>query len=203
MDIATAKFQEALPYALLSVSPSLSALHSVRIGSSNPSSCQRCGCALHRGESSVRTVRRPNISKARAIQTTCMRCGFQWESPLARGNAVLFPRTKKTRTINPEATVVYLPEERAAVSKVQEPSRQSIAVEKRPITQQAAPSPVPSAKPGIGIATKLSGAPRSTPKSRPKKKGGLQSMLERNKERESKEKQNGSGGGLAMFLNNL
>jgi hypothetical protein len=40
---------------------------------------------------------------------------------------------------------------------------------------------------------------------RPKKKGGLQLMLDRNRERQSREKSsaNSVAGGLAMFLSNL
>lgn len=188
-DAATTRFHAALPYALLPISPSLSALHSVRVRSSS-NSCQQCGCALHRGESSVRTVRSPN---SRAIQTTCLICGWVRKVPLARGNAALFPRTRKAGAKSRvESTVheaiVDVPEKKPAVQNVE---RHFVVPAKLPGTQQ------PSFNTFI------------PPKPRPKKKGGLQSMLERNKERdkerESREKKsgNGLGGGLAMFLNNL
>ncbi|KAJ7179083.1 hypothetical protein C8R46DRAFT_1072403 [Mycena filopes] len=186
MDSATAKFQAALPYALLPVSPSLSALHSVRVRSS--AACQQCGCALHRGESSVRTVR--TVSKTRAIQTTCLICGWvQQQVPLARGNASLFPRTRKART---NVAVAAPLEKRDAMHEVQ-PSRQSIAPKDMPRTQQEG-TPDPGAAASKSVSAK----------SRSKKKGGLlQSMLARNKEKESKEKQNGNSGALAAFLDNL
>jgi hypothetical protein len=113
--------------------------------------------------------------------------------PLARGNAALFPRTRKAgaksrveSTVN--EAVVDVPEKKPAVQNVE---RHSAVPAKLPGTQQ----------PSSNTFT--------PPKPRPKKKGGLQSMLERNKERdkerESREKKsgNGLGGGLAMFLNNL
>lgn len=181
MDDATAKFQLALPYALLPISPSLSALHSLRVRSSD-NACRQCGCAMHRGESSVRTIR---MKASRAIQTTCLVCGWVQTLPVARGNAALFPRTRKggarSSNVVEEATIV--PDEKPLPTPVKEPSKNP------PILHQPGPA--------IVVAPPL-------PKSRPKKKGGLQSMLERNKERQSKEKSTGSGpGGLAMFLNNL
>jgi hypothetical protein len=111
------------------------------------------------------------------------------KEPLARGNAALFPRTRK-RGAPISATVVDVPEksaaiQRPAIRKVEETPKQSTPINP-PSKQQSAPA-------------------SSLPKSRPKKKGGLHSMLERNKERESreKEKKNEPGGGLAMFLNQL
>ncbi|KAJ7368362.1 hypothetical protein DFH08DRAFT_947283 [Mycena albidolilacea] len=188
MDDATTRFHAALPYALLPISPSLAALHSVRVKSTF-NSCQQCGCTLHRGETSVRTVR-SKAPNSRAIQTTCLICGWAHKEPLARGNAALFPRTKK-RGAPISATVVDVPEkspaiQRPAIRKVEETPKQSATPINPPSKQQSAPA-------------------SSLPKSRPKKKGGLHSMLERNKERESreKEKKNEPGGGLAMFLNQL
>ncbi|KAJ7498863.1 hypothetical protein FB451DRAFT_12895 [Mycena latifolia] len=185
----TTKFQLALPYALLPVSPGLSALHSVRVQAAS-NSCPQCGCALHRGESSVRAIRSKPLN-SRAIQTTCLVCGWVQTLPAARGNAALFPRTRR----------------RGAQSRVESNVIREATVvldEKKPLGMQQVASPVKATPTNPQQA---SPAVKSTtlPKPRPKKKGGLQSMLERNKERESREKQsgNGTGGGLAMFLNNL
>ncbi|KAJ6485114.1 hypothetical protein C8R47DRAFT_548046 [Mycena vitilis] len=183
-DTATARFRAALPFALLPVSPSLSALHSARTRSSS-NSCQHCGCVLHRGESSVRTTR-SRASKTRAIQTTCLACGWVQKLALARGNAASFPRTRKAgakgRAIV-HATIVDVPASKPPIQQAQEPSDRSPRIK----PPQAPPASTPA-------------------KSRSKKKGGLQSMLDRNKERESRDKKqsgDGHGGGLAMFLNNL
>ncbi|KAJ7682745.1 hypothetical protein DFH06DRAFT_1162034 [Mycena polygramma] len=184
-DTATARFQAALPFALLPVSPSLSALHTTRTRSSS-NSCQQCGCVLHRGESTIRTTR-SRVSKSRAIQTTCLACGWVQKVALARGNAALFPRTRKAGAKGSaivHATIVDMPDTKPTIQEAQEPSSDHPPRIKPP---QAPPALTPA-------------------KSRSKKKGGLQSMLDRNKERESRDKKqsgNGHGGGLAMFLNNL
>ncbi|KAJ7276461.1 hypothetical protein B0H12DRAFT_23876 [Mycena haematopus] len=162
MDDATARFQTALPYALLPISPSLAALHFVRVKSSF-NSCHQCGCALHRGESSVRTVRskRPN---SRTIQTTCLICGWVHKEPLVDGNASLFPRTKK-QGVATIPTVVNEPKKSPPMHKVEEAPKHFVVPREGPSAQQAAP---PSSTPPL-------------PKPRPKNKGGLHSMLERNR----------------------
>ncbi|KAJ7180160.1 hypothetical protein C8R43DRAFT_971961 [Mycena crocata] len=187
METATVKFQQTLPYALLPISPSLSAIHSVRTNLSS-NSCRQCGCALHRGESSVRSIRCKTKSKAvvmRALQTTCLVCGWVQKLPIARGNAALFPRTR-AQCAESNARISKAPDKSPLVKEleIEESARES------PVQGNAQSGPKPLA---------------SIPKSRPKKKGGLQSMLERNKDRQLKEKQSGNSpaGGLAMFLNNL
>lgn len=197
-DDATAKFQQALPYALLPISPSLAALHSVRVQSSE--ACHQCGSALHRGESSVRTVRTSSNDISRAIQHTCLVCGWVKTLPVARGNAALFPRTRKRDALSRSAvvhgtTIARGKEPPTKMQKVKEVSKQS-TMQVNPPAMQANPPPPAALQSGLST---------TTPKSRAKKKVGLQSMLERNKEKEYKEKQSGSsaGGGLAMFLNNL
>ncbi|KAJ6515829.1 hypothetical protein C8R45DRAFT_957745 [Mycena sanguinolenta] len=185
MDDATAKFHASLPYALLPVSPSLAALASVRVKSFS-NSCHQCGSLLHRGESSVRTIR-SKAPRSRAIQTTCFICGWVQQEPLVARNASLFARTKKQSAATTPA-VVRGPKNNSAEKKVEEAPKHSVAPQNGPSSQKATPTP-------------------SLPNSRPKNKGSLQSMLDRNKKRESKEKQKGKGdavgGGLAMFLNNL
>ncbi|KAJ7507879.1 hypothetical protein B0H11DRAFT_2185423 [Mycena galericulata] len=195
MDHATAKFQHALPYALLSISPSLSALHSVRVKASS-NACHQCGCALHRGESTVRSIR---SNGSRAVQTTCLVCGWVQTLPIPRGNATLYPRTRKrgVQSGNADDNVTIevdtKPPKLVAMLQAKDVSKQSMMQVNPPIVPQPSPQ---------------TGTPATVPKSRPKKKGGLQSMLERNRERQIKDKQSGSGqggggGGLAMFLNNL
>ncbi|KAJ6599007.1 hypothetical protein DFH09DRAFT_20948 [Mycena vulgaris] len=182
-DDATAKFQQALAYALLPVSPSIAALHSARVKEYSSNSCRQCGCALHRGESSVRTIRAKGSN--RAIQTTCLVCGWVQTLPVARGNAALFPRTRRP----------------GAQSGVERNGVHETGVVQKPVvTPEVPPAPAPPLR-----APQQPNPTPAVPKSRPKKKGGLQSMLERNKERQSREKQSGNGaaGGLSMFLNSL
>ncbi|KAK7061776.1 hypothetical protein R3P38DRAFT_2831478 [Favolaschia claudopus] len=190
-DSATTEFRAALPYAILPISPALAALHSVRVATSH-NSCPQCGCSKHRGETSVRTVR-SKVPDSRVIQTTCLICGWVHSEPLSRGNAALFPRRKKN-----SGNVAVLATSRPISPAVDIPPPISISAPKVEESRkpQAKPSPTPP-------SSDLSAA--SLRKSRPKKKGGLQLMLERNKERAAKEKENGDGvaGGLAMFLNNL
>ncbi|KAJ7283590.1 hypothetical protein C8J57DRAFT_739328 [Mycena rebaudengoi] len=197
-DAATTKFQLALPISLLSVSPSLSALHSIRVQrpSSESHSCRQCGIALHRGESSIRSIRPKADPSSRALRTTCLACGWVQTVPVGRGNAALFPRTRSGTNGRIDKNVYE-----AIATPVVKPS--ALQATKPPMPQSREPSSAPLTQPSTPSVS-TSPAP---PKSRPKKKGGLQSMLARNRERESREaqeKQQGKGaGGLAMFLNNL
>ncbi|KAJ7228627.1 hypothetical protein GGX14DRAFT_413977 [Mycena pura] len=186
---STAKFQQALPYALLPVSPSLSALHFARVApGASPVACHQCGCAFHRGESSVRIVRTASkASPGRTIQTTCLVCGWVQALPISHGNAALFPRTRKGGARKLEST--------SSVAAGKQPTlAHQEATFLRPTTPPTTMQTIAPNLPEVGTSEKR----------RPKKKGGLQSMLERNRERESKEKQSKTGpGGLAMFLSTL
>lgn len=76
--LPVAKFQLALPYLVLPVSPSLAALHTTRVQSFiHSDSCSKCGSYLLHGNATIRIVRlkRPNHPTARALRRLCHACG--------------------------------------------------------------------------------------------------------------------------------
>jgi RNase P subunit RPR2 len=81
----TTKFQLALPYTVLPVSPPLAALYTIRAQSSTHSdSCSKCGSYLLHGNAIIRLVRlkRPKPPGTRVLQRTCRACGSTNELPL-------------------------------------------------------------------------------------------------------------------------
>lgn len=184
-DPATVKFQQALPYALLRVSPSLSALHTSRVrklaGTVTPQqldSCARCGTFFHVSDSSTR-ITRLNRPTRTCLQSKCGQCGWLNEFAVTCGNASLFPRRKRG------SSITY--EKQKTISSAAPP-----APEPKPIDQ-----PVPVAATSAGLVSKA--------KSRAKKRTGLQEMLARNREKEQRAKVAPAEpqSGLAAFLDSL
>jgi RNase P subunit RPR2 len=78
----TTKFQHALPYTVLLVSPPLAALYTTRAQSSTHSdSCSKCGSYLLDGNAIIRLVHLKTL-KTRALRRTCRACGSTNELPL-------------------------------------------------------------------------------------------------------------------------
>ncbi|KAE9410612.1 hypothetical protein BT96DRAFT_912749 [Gymnopus androsaceus JB14] len=196
MDIHTAKFQTAIPYTLLAISPALSDLHTRRTHQKDtelvPENCPRCGVYLFAGDSSTRVVRTkrrrtgrtdtPNTrsnKNTRARQTTC----FQ---------SSLFPRRKRPISqSNVNSALEQLP---ASIYRTLTSSASTSSIVST--TTVAVPSPK---------AVVASTIPRS--KSRPKKKTGLQEMLAHNRVKEEKARNASAAtrthSGLAAFLDSL
>lgn len=156
----------ALPYALITTSQSLTALHTSRArklasesDSLDTTHCTTCGSYLFNGQGSVRLV--TVAKRSRVLRRSCERCGSVNDAPVSKGNASLFPRTRKhmpAHGLTPPA-------------EIRPPS----------------PSPDPS-----------------TFRSRPKKKSALQDMLDRNREKQAREREQANqSGGLAAFLSAL
>ncbi|OJA19000.1 hypothetical protein AZE42_00340 [Rhizopogon vesiculosus] len=189
----TAKFQSALPFALLPISPSLSALHASRARSLNPNDfdssipiyCLQCGSYLLSDGSLelYRPRKRRKIAnkKSNSIKCTCHRCGFisytsiDWSGPSGH-----FPKLSEPTSgdkLTPEAYPLHhKPEEHAAPS----------------VSRSSTPESSSPVKPTLYT--------------KPKKKTMLHEMLVRNREKEvgrTKTQQNTSQNGLAAFLSSL
>lgn len=73
--LPTCKFQHALPYAALRVSPSLAALYTSGAQSTSHSdSCSKCGSYLLHGNATIRVIRLRKPRK-RVLQRRCHACG--------------------------------------------------------------------------------------------------------------------------------
>lgn len=205
-DPATTKFHQSLPYSVLPVSSGLAALHFSRgfrhaNELAGPNSCAKCGSFLRNGDGATRLIRlksAPSLSASRIIQTTCLICGSVRTTSTSRGNADLFPRKRR----RPARTIVSIDE--VVVSHHHHHHQQPSTVElvESPISRPYSPDvplpPGPSRPPTMDAPAQ--------PKQRPKKKSGLQDMLDRNRKRGEKEKrvnQVEQTSGLVAFLNNL
>lgn len=182
MDTATAKFQEALPYAFLPVSPALAALHT-NTKPSDPYICSKCGAYLLNGNGQLRLTRLirkgKNTPYTRALRSSCCTCGGKDDLSINMENAAFPPaRLPSEHTVQESVDVMAI--------TVHSPSS----------------SPLPGP---VDHSTAI--PPTSGPKARPKKKSVLQDMLSRNrrkKEEERSKKQEGLGSGvLASFLSGL
>jgi hypothetical protein len=190
---ATTKFQSALPFALLPISPSLSALHASRARSLNPQEfdpsppihCLQCGSYLLASDGSLelnRSRKRRKITdkKLNSIKHTCHRCGFI--SYTLREAVGRFPKLSE-----PTSGDKLSP---------------SFAPDHKPEDHVTPPSPR-SSTPASSFPVEHS-LRRSTPK--PKKKTMLHEMLVRNRETEvgrTKLQQKTPQSGLAAFLSSL
>lgn len=181
----TIRFQHTLPYLLYSVSPQLAALHATRARRLSPhqiqspsSTCPKCGAYLLAGNSSTRSLRLHSGKPphCRALRRLCFACG-----------GVQITRFDVTDT------PVALASSTMLTHASPSPSLPLVDV---PRKSKLGPSPtLPCPPPAIS----------QQPKSRPKKKTGLQDLLSRNREKEQKEKNSkpGAQGGLAAFLEGL
>jgi hypothetical protein len=216
MDSATIKFQQYLPFAILSVSPSLAALHKSRVRRLSPDSCapnsphcSKCGSFLLNGDGKVRAIRRnkrglrKDEGSFRISRWTCRTCGWIDDIPMERGNAALFTRQFKGATVSmqhPAANVEVKGQEHYLSG--------SECWDGRP--ECGCPSSSSSLQPVLphsALPARVFTPPPARSNSRPKKRSGLHHMLSRNRETEEKERlrklESQSGGGLAAFLNGL
>ncbi|KAG0709698.1 hypothetical protein DFH29DRAFT_10944 [Suillus ampliporus] len=201
----TTNFQTALPFALLSISPSLSALHAARTRSLYPEEfdsssamyCLRCSSYLLAPNGSLelhrpRKRRKAADKKSNTLKITCHRCGsISYSSIDRREGFRQFPKSEPTTgdkilppsPISSESISDRKPED----ERIPSSSRSSLSVCSSPVTQSSrGNTPV--------LHTK------------PKKKTILQEMLVRNREKEAvrtKSQQNPSQNGLASFLSSL
>ncbi|KAG1755632.1 hypothetical protein EDB19DRAFT_1662276 [Suillus lakei] len=197
----TTKFQTALPFVLLSISPSLSALHASRarslypeeFGSASATYCLRCGSYLLAANGSLE-LRRPKKrrkvadKKSNSLKITCHHCGFISYTSIVRREA-----------FKPEHTTgdkLSLP---STISAESVPSRSDRKLEEERILSSPRSSvPVDSSPAARGITPALP--------TKPKKKTVLQEMLARNREKEAvrkKSQQPPPPSGLASFLSSL
>ncbi|KAG2156120.1 hypothetical protein DEU56DRAFT_221048 [Suillus clintonianus] len=201
----TTKFQTALPFALLSVSPGLSALHASRARSLypeefDPSSttyCLRCGSYLLAADGSLelhrpRKRRKVTCNKSNALKITCHRCGFV--------SYTSFDRRETFSKLEPTTGAkLSLPSPIPAESVS---SRSDLKSEEER-TPSSSRSSVPVDLSTVAHSTRGS---TSVPHARPKKKTVLQEMLARNREKEAvrtKSQQKPPPSGLASFLSIL
>lgn len=196
----TSKYQLSLPFALLSASPSLAALHATRARILHPTEsasldsthCIKCGSYLLNGDGAV-SIMRPSKGRRsservrRVIRRTCGICGSSHDIPIDSSSDSLFPRIRKNITAISTPTTRYQPSEEAL-----ETSKRSLS------PPQSSSVGSHNAKPTVPSAQRRS-------KSRAKQKSGLQDMLSRNKEKLAKQdKVEGEGqGGLTAFLSGL
>jgi len=190
-DSATTKFQSALPVSLLSISPSLSALHAYRartlnpdeFDSSSPMYCLQCGSYLLAVNGSLelhrpRRRRKTTDNKSNTLKSTCHRCGF-----------ISYTSFEASRHIpKPTADIPSISDHKPEEEKIPSSSRSSAPV--------ASSSPVANSTRG--------NTPVLHPK--PKKKTILQEMLTRNRQEEAgrmKSQKKASQSGLASFLSSL
>lgn len=227
MNSATIKHQLSLPYVLLPASPTLAALHATRVRISNPlesasldtTHCSKCGSYVLNGNCEVSLVRNKirRSSKGqghppalRVVRRVCGACGFRDDIPADRGNAGLFPRTKKARPIEKRTQGTITEHSKRMVPAQETPGKafeSSSGLARSPSI--ASSSNLPSARPSptpTPFASTSQPSLSAISKSRSKKKNRLQDMLSRNREKEERERQSkqGSGqGGLAAFLGGI
>ncbi|KAG1783272.1 hypothetical protein EV702DRAFT_959101 [Suillus placidus] len=199
----TTRFQTALPFALLSISPSLAALHASRarslypegFDSSSTTNCLRCGSYLLAADGSVelcrpRKRRKVADKKSNAIKITCHRCGFISYTSFDRRET--FPKSKPTT-----GDKLLLPSPSMSVSS------QSERKPKEELIPSSSRSSVPAVSSPAAHSTR-----GTTPNlhTKPKKKTVLQEMLARNREKEAvrtKSQEKPPPSGLASFLSSL
>ncbi|KAG1815474.1 uncharacterized protein BJ212DRAFT_1481253 [Suillus subaureus] len=180
----TTKFQAALPFALLSISPSLAALHASRarslypeeFDSSSTTNCLRCGSYLLAADGSIelRRPRRRKVAdkKLNAIKITCHRCGFISYTSFDRRET--FPQSKPTTgaqlslpSLVPPVSVSSQSEHKPKEESIPSSSRSSVPVGSSPVTHSTR-----------GTTPNLHTKPK-------KKTTALQEMLARNREKEA------------------
>ncbi|KAH9899886.1 hypothetical protein C8Q73DRAFT_787731 [Cubamyces lactineus] len=164
----------------------------------------------------------------RVLRRSCRACGRDDDVPLSSStaHAPTFPkvrdRPRRNASAPPRApsvapavaaatppavpaTAQHAPASQSHASRSLLPATASSASSRSssraPSTARPSPAPGPAAK------AEQIGAPQhgpSQPKARPKKKAGLQSLLERNREKQEQEKKReGQGQGLSAFLQGL
>lgn len=201
----TTKFQTALPFALLSISPSLAALHAsrarslypVELDSSSITNCLQCGSYLLAADGSVE-LRRPRKrrkvadKKSNSIKTTCHHCGFVSYTSFDRRET--FPQSK------PTTAAALLSSSVPSVSV----SSRSERKPKEELIPASSRSSMPVSSSHVAHLTRGTTPDRHT---KPQKKTTiLQEMLARSREKEAsrtKSQQKPPLSGLASFLGSL
>ena len=198
---ATKKYQVSLPYTLLSISPSLAALHITRFRNIHPenaeilncSHCEQCGTYLFDGQHSTLLVRqrkkkRPKSPSSfqRIYRRTCHACGFTVDTPISR--SVGF-------------------QSRPLLVNDPEPGKVVTQVESHRSSKRDTPSiPKPTATPPPARQPSVESSSCNPKKGKMKATQTLKDMLERDRRREEAKKAhsiNEKRGGLAAFLKDL
>ncbi|KAF8529141.1 hypothetical protein BU17DRAFT_80331 [Hysterangium stoloniferum] len=190
----------AFATALQGISPGLAALHTSRLRLRNPdidfslspNACIRCGHQSVSVRSRVRRNAPSQKNKAeadppqRVIERTCTACRFIHIVPISRGNAALFPASRKNKSGPAEPNFPLVP-----------------------LLAQIPPSLPPPPPPPSTPHTRRSGAlPDVLISKRNKKKSGLQELLARNRQKQEQENKKldasrGKPGTLSSFLDGL
>ncbi|KAG2042369.1 hypothetical protein BDR03DRAFT_1088825 [Suillus americanus] len=202
----TTKFQTALPFALLSISPGLAALHASRVrslypeefDSSSATNCLRCSSYLLATDGSIE-LRRPRKrrkvadEKLNAIKITCHRCGFISYTSFDR-------RDTSSQSKPTTGAQLSLP---SLIPSVSVSSRS----DHKPKEELIPSSSCSSVSVGSSPAAHSTRGTILNPHTKPKKKTtALQEMLVRNREKEAartKSQQKPPPSGLASFLSSL
>jgi len=200
---ATKKYRVSLPYTLLSISPSLAALHTTRFRRLHPetadilncSHCEQCGAYVFDGQGSTLLVRQKRKNKRskspshlqRICRRTCHVCGFTVGTPISSG--------------------ATSPSRPPLISDPEPPKTDTSPAESHHPSEQDTPS-ISQPTPALPLVPQSSGQPpsHSSKKSKPRVARTLQDMLERDRRREEVKKAhsvNENQGGLAAFLKDL
>ena len=191
--------------------------------------CPHCGAYMLDGDGVIRTVRKKGRNRAdrsmplKYVRRVCSVCGHAQDTRIDHGNASHYPSVRRRvsgKAPASEAEEIATAAALCAGAPVKAPStsgEQSVSPSRGLSSRApsiAAPAqsgtsrtttPVPtrpSSRPAAAATASKPQEPQKS-KSRPKKKSGLQDMLARNRERQERDKQAGSSGGLAAFLENL
>ncbi|TFK43478.1 hypothetical protein BDQ12DRAFT_675047 [Crucibulum laeve] len=220
----TARFQKALPYTLLPLSPRLAALHTARAraqphAASFPDSCSKCGTYASASTShiSVKRMKRStqfNASSTRVLRRTCRACGDVIDTPLDTGNAALFPTSTaaKGKASRSQKEYTQIPPSLETKSRLPSltPSASPVPTQRSASMQPTSRSTYPDPSHPIASLNSSKSNPARTSATQPKvgskKRSGLQDMLSRNRDKEQREQSKnkaGKAGGLAEFLSGL
>ncbi|KAL4081696.1 hypothetical protein V8B97DRAFT_81281 [Scleroderma yunnanense] len=199
---ATKRYQMSLPYTLLSVSPSLAALHVSRFRNLYPetadildcSHCKQCGAYVFDGQGSTHIMRQKRKNKRskspsplqRVCRRACHMCGFTVDTPFS---STAPSPSRPPPTDDPETLKTDMSRlESLNSSKHGTPSTSK---------------PIPALSPASQSTRQ---PPSNVKKSKPKMTRTLQDMLEHDRRREEVRKArsvNENQGGLAAFLKDL
>ncbi|KAI6134912.1 hypothetical protein EV401DRAFT_865711 [Pisolithus croceorrhizus] len=200
---ATERYRVSTTCTLLSVSPSLAALHAARFQNLHPATagsltvthCARCGAYAFDGQGSTLLVRRRKIKKRsghpqRVYRRVCHMCGYNIDTPI--------PRFDTPTVTQSGAASSSFPLKRDSDSAITDASLHK----SDPLSKQETPSLQTSTPP---TPTKSSLPPRPK-RSQEKKAQTLREMLSRERQREEikkAQKKHDTQGGLATFLKGL
>ena len=180
MDQATAKFEQALPLVLLPVSSQLAALHTARTSQPPlPYTCSRCGSEL-----AISTRVKRSTSNTHLLHTVCGVCGGSTSIVIDQLPAKGFPSWRKLK------------------SQARPPHSRPIQ-SLHPTSDMKAEVHATVTSPPISRPTGVQHQPSQV--TRPKKKPGLQELLQRNRDKAKNrtQKEETKQAGLSAFLSTL